>query len=813
MLFLYIVQLAIAVLFCQSCLFFQVSRPGGRLSLTSRASAAEHYHSHALFSPMQWQSAEQVAVQTGLRYFKAYAKYAHESESWLVAKWDERNHRVLYGCSRCIAAIEKGIVGKPHRYRDSQRSNSFIHFNIFRDVRRGINFHLESKIHMDVTGITGTPVESRISIDEKKKLLNTAWLASINLLKLNPASNFIESVAEARQVGGVIMNERCANTAFYDSCLDFLEIIEKRTLKNEMSDSPFKVFVCGFDTDENMAALCVAFFTAEFQIASRVIRVEKWPRAKYETERKAACCALLSDSMADAGTNLQHMGACVQVVDRHHVMAEIRSQSQRCLPFWCSGHHDDSALRDQWEATDTQCLLWDFDAFFGYFLKCLKVQVGNQLPSYLSMRPVCIETIVRSKWKFPNTCKWDAPKPYICSLADDYEQYVSFCVFQETTAKKHATKDRWSKYKQFLMKADTYIVVHLLADFLEICHKASGLKFPIKICQMKAALAGYILGEPSESALQILGHRPCRAHSVVDDTLEEGPADHEKLHIQRGLKRIGFQQGMTFRHAQLSLKIDSFQHANAASIKSARQWGKQFAQGTIASLECRFPEAPVWLALQELMSWKFICRTHMPTTTLLSLAEYFGESEDSLQSQWQALQPVLASNAPQAQGDTAAFHTDLAKGLGNVPPANRGLLHSFFVTWLLTEASAENLKKKMMNLWQLYKQNAEHSVPSKRMRQLMVSRNHEERDGDARALASAALAFFSKSGRRRTSFKAQAPKRHVVSSDASRGKRRCLQQELTQSDIGRPDNKGKFFDAPDSDGDDGVIESHWLKKA
>ena len=86
MLFLYIVQLAIAVLFCQSCLFFQVSRPGGRLSLTSRASAAEHYHSHALFSPMQWQSAGQVAVQHGLRYFKCWARYEHEQESWLAAK-------------------------------------------------------------------------------------------------------------------------------------------------------------------------------------------------------------------------------------------------------------------------------------------------------------------------------------------------------------------------------------------------------------------------------------------------------------------------------------------------------------------------------------------------------------------------------------------------------------------------------------------------------------------------------------------------------------------------------------------------------
>ncbi len=348
-----------------------------------------------------------------------------------MAKWDPQNHRVAFVYGKFIAEIENCFSNLPHRYRDPEKSTSFVHFNIFKDVKRGIRFHMASKIHKDVTSICVTQVDSEIYKQEEEKWVNTAWLACKNLLRLNPASNFKNSVAQARQVGGVVLGEAHANTPFYNSCLELLENIEARTLKKEMSGSPFTVFVFGLDTDKNLAAVCVAFFTADFQIATRVIRVEKWHKAKHETERKAACCAVLSDSMADAGTTLQHMSACVQTVDRHHVMAEIQSQSQRCLPFWCSGHHDDLALRDQWEAPNTQGLLYHFDSLFRYFIKCLNdtVHVEDELRSCVSMLPACPKTLARSSWNFPNTCKWDTPKPYICSLADDYPVYIRVCVF------------------------------------------------------------------------------------------------------------------------------------------------------------------------------------------------------------------------------------------------------------------------------------------------------------------------------------------------------------------------------------------------
>ncbi len=180
-----------------------------------------------------------------------------------------------------------------------------------------------------------------------------------------------------------------------------------------------------------------------------------------------------------------------------------------------------------------------------------------------------------------------------------------------------------------------------------------------------------------------------------------------------------------------------------------------------------------------------------------------------MQSQWQALRPFLAANAPQVQENAHEDQREQAKRLGNVPPTERGLLHSAFVTWLLTKGSAEDLKNNMISLRQLYNEKSENITPNRMLQQIKLSRNHEERNGDALKLASAAWALFSNSNGRR-SFKAQT-KRHPVCSDARLRKRQCVEQEVIQSDMVPRKIKEEPLDATDSDGDGGVIQSQWLK--
>ena len=254
-------------------------------------------------------------------------------------------------------------------------------------------------------------------------------------------------------------------------------------------------------------------------------------------------------------------------------MGEDLPQSPRCLRFWCSGHRDDLALRDQWAAESTKVLLREFDTFFRSFGKCVNdsVPMADELHFFSAMLLTCYKKSERTSWVFPKTRTWNVQKPYICSLADDYPAYILFCQSQESSARNQADKARWRGHKEFLMKATTYLIAHILADCLQIYDAplsslqhsgAEGLALdvPAKIAQQKAALAGYILEKPSDTGRQVLG-KALGENSVVKRAFVEGHLCSGKWHIQRGLERIGFRPGKRWSHMQL--KVDSSSEASA----------------------------------------------------------------------------------------------------------------------------------------------------------------------------------------------------------------------------------------------------------
>ncbi len=766
---------------------------------------------------MQPGSEDQIAaakVKAALRSYQPHARRLSGDDSWLVAKWDPKLHRVVFGCKHCIAAVQAGAVPTPFRYRDPEKSNAFFHYNVYQDIKRGIGFHLESKIHAKVMGISRLPADSRFAAQERQVWVNTAWLACKNLLKLNSVSNFKESVAEARDVGGNVMSAERANTAYYYSCLEYLDMIEVPTIRKEISISPFPVYLCEFNTDDNLAILSVAFFNADFEIARRLLRVEKFPRGKQGPDKAEWCQDLLAYGIADAGTTLQHMAAFVQTPDIDDMLAKIRSQSPRCLQFRCDRRNDDMALRMQWEAAKTQDKLERFDTLFRSVIKCLNDNafLADELGSCVSLLPSCIFHIAKYSWRFPKTRKWIAPKPFICSLAEDYLDYIEFCDIQQKKARRQIQKECWNLCQQFLRKADTYISALLLADCVEICRDDSTEDVAETISRMKAVLTGYILEKPSIDVLETVGLTTSLHSSLVEDALQMGPLPGSKFYIHKGLRRIGFKPGKEFREAQLH---DSFPTACASgaflrmdkvSIMSALEWGKQFAQGTIASLQLLYPEASVWLVLRDLISWQSIGQTHMPAKSLSILADYFCVAAQELQEQWQILQPVVAAKVRQVEAESPTFQQELARILADVPLPERGLMHSTFVTFLLASQSADQLAKDLKSLKERYKEGKHraHKIGT----QLKVFFNHKERGGDDFALASTSWDLWS-SSHHWSSLKAEPPKCRDVGSGGPKSKRR----RLKKSGIGLPDANREPLDETVSDGDDGIIGEEWLKRA
>ena len=101
------------------------------------------------------------AVQQQFDAFKRLAKSRDDEESWLVAKWDPEHLRVVFGCAKCIAAIEAKKVKLPCRYRDPAKSTSFLHCNVWTDVKRGIGFHKDSKTHGKVMAMGAGAAEGK----------------------------------------------------------------------------------------------------------------------------------------------------------------------------------------------------------------------------------------------------------------------------------------------------------------------------------------------------------------------------------------------------------------------------------------------------------------------------------------------------------------------------------------------------------------------------------------------------------------------------------------------------------------------------
>ena len=177
------------------------------------------------------------SVEEQLDRYKDLAKDQQGEDSWLVARWDPQNHRVVFGCSWCFAAVDKGIIKPPHRYRDPAKSTSFIHYNVFKDVKRGIGVHLNSNTHKrisDLDPLRGVRAALRDHERQHKLWVDKARIACKTLMMLN-RNICNESLADVMEVGDIVMITERATRAHYNSCLDFVKCLLtlRRAAKSE----------------------------------------------------------------------------------------------------------------------------------------------------------------------------------------------------------------------------------------------------------------------------------------------------------------------------------------------------------------------------------------------------------------------------------------------------------------------------------------------------------------------------------------------------------------------------------------------------
>ena len=74
----------------------------------------------------------------------------------LVARHCPETLSVVFGCRTCIKALKSGHISMPCRYKSSEKSHSFAHFNVgLTDIKRAVSEHPVSKMHSKASGIHG----------------------------------------------------------------------------------------------------------------------------------------------------------------------------------------------------------------------------------------------------------------------------------------------------------------------------------------------------------------------------------------------------------------------------------------------------------------------------------------------------------------------------------------------------------------------------------------------------------------------------------------------------------------------------------
>ena len=125
----------------------------------------------------------------------------------------------------------------------------------------------------------------------------------------------------------------------------------------------------------------------------------------------------------------------------------------------------------------------------------------------------------------------------------------------------------------------------------------AAVALPEKIVVLREQLSGYILSRATEKQLRWESsstHAPPSEASVVKRAMVNKHMDTRRWHIQRGLLRLGF--GETQSLGKLRIHLEKHQECGRTldmpfkkeDFKSSFQWGKDFANGVLESLEATF---------------------------------------------------------------------------------------------------------------------------------------------------------------------------------------------------------------------------------
>ncbi len=219
-----------------------------------------------------------------------------------------------------------------------------------------------------------------------------------------------------------------------------------------------------------------------------------------------------------------------------------------------------------------------------------------------------------------------------------------------------------------------------------------------------------------------------------------------------------------------------------ACVVDAVQWGKDFAQGVIKSLQTRFFGYEAWPDLHWLLSRESVTSQMVPKHGLSDLASHFDVEVSIFEDEWLFLRPILASRIPPDDAGIPAFRNALAKNLAVVPPYDRGKLHGALVTGLLTIGSAAQLERDMKGLRGLFHNETEKLSTDCLAKQIRISLNHKERNAGIKVLSIQALEEW-QSSQDQTPGHGEARIRRSDFGGSRKRKRQCIDMHLTENDI------------------------------
>ena len=577
-------------------------------------------------------------------------------------------------------------------------------------------------------------------------------MAVKSLVKLKPASNYIDALKDSFEIGGDVDPAKWGSRGFYDHVLDHGDQCEVATLTKEFGGTPFSdALVLSADAKENVNAVRIYFIGPAdakgcHHVVQRCLDVRKLHRLNHVSvfQQLDASMKAVRSAVASVGCFVAD-GFSVNGVQSNqlptgdNVWGLLHSNNQLCLRWWAACHRENLALKDLWHDAQLSEFLGEVDAFLNSVAKCL------DMSSPMQDELVFFANMVISSFKPGHShsmehaaSRWNSRKPLICNVSNSYGAWLLY-------SRRHSknANDPWTRHHAWLKKPTTYIRLKCLADVLEM-YDRKGLipnqeKDPLRAgatdVQMKkrelcAELEGYILARPPPAQHD---GEPVD-NSIVRRAFVEFRLEPGRWYIQRGLQDIGFARGVVYDN--LELKLDGSPEGAAVKMgfeqthfRDAYLWVKKFTQKLVANLDRRFQDEMVWEGLRTLTHPAVWRNVEIPTEPLGKIARHLGIPRAELEEAWANMRPkVFARLGLLPPGGELCRHdfrsSMLLPALAECPAST---LRVLIVVAVATSGNSAQLERDMKTLRDLWGKRTKKICPVKLGKQMRLSLNYKER--------------------------------------------------------------------------------------